>query len=91
MPQQDRAAVPDEQLVEARRNARFTFAQRRIQKIVDGAPPLTDEQRARLICQIVDAAPPLSAETRARLRPVLAGGIPAAGAAAEAMNARATA
>jgi hypothetical protein len=30
------------------RNARFTYAQRRIQKIVDGAPPLSSEQRARL-------------------------------------------
>jgi hypothetical protein len=36
------------QLEDARRNARYTFAQRRIQKIVDGWPPLTEAQRERL-------------------------------------------
>ena len=35
-------------LEDARRNARFTYAERRIRKIVDGAPPLTDEQRSKL-------------------------------------------
>lgn len=34
--------------VDARRNSRFTFAQRRIRKILDTAPPLTDEQREQL-------------------------------------------
>jgi hypothetical protein len=33
---------------DARRNARYTYAQRRIQKIVDGMPPLTDEQLTSL-------------------------------------------
>jgi hypothetical protein len=37
-----------EQLEDMRRNARFTYAQRRIKKIVDGMPPLTDEQLSRL-------------------------------------------
>lgn len=32
----------------ARRKARFKAAQERIQKIVDAAPPLTDEQRREL-------------------------------------------
>jgi hypothetical protein len=32
----------------ARRAARFKFAQDRIRKIVDGMPPLTDEQLAKL-------------------------------------------
>ena len=32
----------------ARREARFRFAQERIQRIVDAAPPLTELQRARL-------------------------------------------
>lgn len=32
----------------ARRLARFKFAEQRIRKIVDGAPPLTQEQRDRL-------------------------------------------
>jgi hypothetical protein len=31
-----------------RRAARFKFAQARIRKIVDGAPPLTDDQLAKL-------------------------------------------
>jgi hypothetical protein len=36
------------QLEDARRNARYTYAQRRIKKIVDGWPPLTDAQRDQL-------------------------------------------
>jgi len=32
----------------ARRAARFKFAQDRIKKIVDGMPPLTDEQLSKL-------------------------------------------
>ena len=35
-------------LEEARRAARFTFARRRIEKIVGGAPPLTQAQREQL-------------------------------------------
>ena len=31
-----------------RRNARFTYAERRVKQIVDGAPALTSEQRAEL-------------------------------------------
>jgi hypothetical protein len=54
--QRDPAAVPDEQLEEARRNARFTYAQRRIQKIVDGAPPLSAEQRQRLALLLAPAS-----------------------------------
>jgi hypothetical protein len=34
--------------VEARRASRYKFAEDRIRKIVDGAPPLTQEQRDRL-------------------------------------------
>jgi hypothetical protein len=36
------------QLEDARRNARYTYAQRRIKKIVDGWPPLTPGQREKL-------------------------------------------
>jgi hypothetical protein len=36
------------QIDEARRSARFTFARRRIEKIVDTWPPLTQEQRDKL-------------------------------------------
>lgn len=43
-PRQDELAVPVQQNEDARRNARFTYAQRRIKKIVDGMPPLTTEQ-----------------------------------------------
>jgi hypothetical protein len=32
----------------ARRAARYTFARKRIKKIVDGMPPLTDEQLSKL-------------------------------------------
>jgi hypothetical protein len=32
----------------ARRNARFKSAEERIKRILDAAPPLTDEQRLRL-------------------------------------------
>lgn len=43
------ARIPTrEQNEEARRNARLTYAKRRIQHIVDGMPPLTAEQRAEL-------------------------------------------
>jgi len=38
----------ESQLEDMRRNARFTYAQRRIKKIVAGAPPLTDEQLSKL-------------------------------------------
>jgi hypothetical protein len=44
IPREQRAAITEK----ARRNARFTYAQRRIQQIVDTAPPLTAEQRDRL-------------------------------------------
>jgi hypothetical protein len=33
---------------DARRQARYRFAQDRIRKIVDGMPPLTDEQLSKL-------------------------------------------
>lgn len=33
---------------DARRSARYRFAQDRIKRIVDGMPPLTDEQLSRL-------------------------------------------
>ncbi|MCP2327594.1 hypothetical protein HDA40_006101 [Hamadaea flava] len=33
---------------DARRKARFKFAEQRIRKIVDAAPPLTEEQRRQL-------------------------------------------
>ena len=36
----------------ARRAARFKFAQARIKKIVDGLPPLTDEQLSKLVLQL---------------------------------------
>jgi hypothetical protein len=36
------------QTEEARRSARYKFAADRIKRIVDGAPPLTDEQRTKL-------------------------------------------
>jgi hypothetical protein len=37
-----------EKTVEARRQARYKFAADRIRRIIDGSPPLTDAQRARL-------------------------------------------
>lgn len=40
--------TPTPQLEDARRNARYTYAQRRIKKIVDGWPPLTEAQRDQL-------------------------------------------
>lgn len=40
----------------ARREARFRFAQDRIRKIVDGAPPLTETQRARLAALLLGAS-----------------------------------
>jgi hypothetical protein len=33
---------------DARRDSRYKFAEERIRKIVEGAPPLTAEQRAKL-------------------------------------------
>jgi hypothetical protein len=45
-PREDERTPP--QLEAARRNARYTYAQRRIKKIVDGMPPLTDEQLSKL-------------------------------------------
>lgn len=45
-PREDERTSP--QLEDARRNARYTYAQRRIKKIVDGMPPLTDEQLTKL-------------------------------------------
>ena len=38
-----------ERTEDARRIARFKFAEDRIQKIVDGMPPFTDEQLSRLV------------------------------------------
>jgi hypothetical protein len=38
----------------ARRAARFKFAQDRIRKIVDGMPPLTDEQLAKLVALLLE-------------------------------------
>jgi hypothetical protein len=43
-------------LKDARRNARFTYAQRRIRKIVDGSPELTDEQLSKLAAIIQGGA-----------------------------------
>jgi hypothetical protein len=37
-----------QQTEEARRAARYKFAQDRIRKIVDGMPPLSDEQLSKL-------------------------------------------
>jgi len=44
LPREERAAFTEH----ARREARFKFAEDRVRKIVDGAPKLTDAQRARL-------------------------------------------
>jgi hypothetical protein len=38
--------------VEARRAARATFAARRIQRIVDGLPPLNEDQRRQLAAML---------------------------------------
>jgi hypothetical protein len=46
----------DSPLTEARRNARFTYASRRIQKIVEGAPPLTVSQRRELAAILLASA-----------------------------------
>jgi hypothetical protein len=40
----------------ARRAARYKFSQNRIRKIVDGAPPLSDEQLAELAAIIQSGA-----------------------------------
>lgn len=37
-----------QQTLEARRAARYKFAEDRINQIVDGSPPLTDEQLGKL-------------------------------------------
>lgn len=39
----------------ARRESRFRFAEARIRKIVDAAPPLTSEQRAKLAALLLPA------------------------------------
>lgn len=39
----------------ARREARYRFAADRIRKIVDGMPPLTETQRARLAALLLGA------------------------------------
>ncbi len=44
LPPEERGPVADAM----RRTSRFTYAQRRVQKIVDGLPPLTAEQRRAL-------------------------------------------
>lgn len=73
MDQQPQAAT---HLEDARRAARFTYAQRRIRKIVDGEPSLTTGQRSELaalllvdkkIAAAVAAAPPLPDDLAARL------------------------
>lgn len=69
----ERESVPT--LENARRNARYTYAERRIRKIADGDPPLTQQQRSKLalllvdnkIAAAVDAAPPLPDDVAARL------------------------
>ncbi len=43
-------------LINARRAARYKFAEDRIRKIVDGAPPLTPEQLTRLAAILAPAA-----------------------------------
>lgn len=81
------AAAP---LEDARRNARFTYAVRRIRKIVDGEPSLTAEQRSRLALILVDqkvaaavaAAPPLPDDLAARLQQLIST-VSAAGSEAE--------
>jgi hypothetical protein len=51
-PRDQRADVTED----ARRAARYTYAARRIQAIVDGAPPLTQEQRDKLAALLRPAA-----------------------------------
>lgn len=41
---------------DARRQSRYRFAEQRIRKIVDGAPPLTADQRARLAALLAPAS-----------------------------------
>jgi hypothetical protein len=48
---------------DARRSARFKFAADRIRRIVDGAPPLTDEQRAKLALLLHPGLSALEAST----------------------------
>lgn len=47
-PREQRRVPPAQQTENARRAARFTFAKRRIEKIVAAAPALTEAQRAEL-------------------------------------------
>jgi hypothetical protein len=42
------SAAKQKQLLEAQRNSRFHYAAQRIQRIVDGWPPLTEEQKEEL-------------------------------------------
>jgi hypothetical protein len=60
-------------LVDARRLARFKAARERIRRIVDGSPPLTDEQRHQLALLLTGGEPPhppdpAGPETGARTR-----------------------
>lgn len=52
----DEPRISAEQNEHARRSARFTYARRRIQKIVDAAPPFTPEQLERLALLLRPAA-----------------------------------
>jgi hypothetical protein len=45
----------------ARREARYKFAQERIRRIVDGAPPLSQEQRDRLALMLRSGRTPQEA------------------------------
>jgi len=51
---------------DARRQARYKFASDRIKKIVDGMPPLTDEQLSRLAAIIHGSAGPTARPAEAR-------------------------
>lgn len=53
-----------ERTVEARRQARYKFAADRIKRIIDGSPPLTDDQRAG--SRSCSTAAPVNDETRPR-------------------------
>lgn len=58
--------APPDRTVNARRAARFKAARERIRKIVDGSPPLTDEQRETLALLLTGRVPlpPETAEAR---------------------------
>lgn len=52
-----RSRKPDDpSLLEARRNLRAARAEDYVRKLVDSAPPLTDEQRARLAALLQPSA-----------------------------------